>query len=225
MSQHVAARNTTTDLLDAIDLLTLPHDVKIIDRGTHIATRRDPGLITQLRHARTANIGPGNGSRAKHERLTLNIEASQLYTEIETLTKQWAIRAGYRREGHPWPALEDLLRAWYARAHKRPHFSAAPHLATIEAWTQRILDLLDPPHRFDIDRPCPICGAHIINIRLDDETIQVRALNGIDRDEHDSTVTCRNCGAIWHGHESARELATELTTKALPVITPEMQHA
>jgi hypothetical protein len=210
------SRNPEVELRDALDQLTQPHDTEIRDGGRHLATRTDPALLIQLRKARTASIGPGNGSRARHERGTLNINASELYTAIETRTRRWALRAGYNRTTN-WPPTDQLLRHWYTLTYGRPDFDPTPYLHTLKRWIAAITDLLDPPHRFDIDKPCPTCGAHIIDTKIDGQLLRVRALHGIERGIYDSVVTCRNCGATWFGVPDAEALNSQLHTSSTSV--------
>jgi hypothetical protein len=214
-------RNPDVDLRRLINQLTQTHEVRVRDGGRHLGVRTDPALIVQLRRAKTSatTYATDPGASLRHERSIYNSEASKLYTEIEQAVRRWARVAGYDRTGD-WPEPETLLRHWYARTYLDNSLDITAHALTCRGWTYRIRELLDPPARFDIDRPCPICRVHTFTKEADGLDRIVRALHGAERAPDLYRVTCRSCGATWDGLEAAQELADELKTTSIPV-----QHA
>lgn len=209
--------NPTVDLRDRVDQLTLPHTVEVRDAGRLLGTRTQPALLVQLRKAITASIGPGNGTKALHERSVHNAGASELYGSIERRVRQWAIRAGVTPNGHD---ATTVLRHWYAAIHASRDLEPAAYSTTLAGWIDAITDLLDPPHRYPLNAPCPVCGQTWATSDQGDPDHEERshALQVLERDPaHLSSVTCRSCGAVWHGIEGAEALSALLHTGTIPV--------
>ena len=208
--------NPTVDLRDRIDQLTLAHTVEVRDAGRLLGTRTQPALLVQLRRAITANIGPGNGSKAAHERSVHNAGASELYATIERRIRQWAIRAGVTPNGHDAPTV---LRKWHTAINRNHDFTPASYATILAGWIDAITDLLDPPHRYTINAPCPICGRSTVTTGHDpDHQEHGPTLTVIERDPaHLSSVTCRSCGTVWHGIEGAEALSALLHTGTIPI--------
>ena len=125
--------------------------------------------------------------------------AHKLYVDIETRVRQWARRSGHDRTTNVWPHPEAVLRTWYATAYTRTEQELAPYEATIAGWIEAIHDLLDPPHRYDINAPCPQCHTTWTVVTIDGHEAHVQALNATDYDppqQHRSSVSCRACGAL-----------------------------
>lgn len=226
MSIH-GTGNAAVDLRDAIDQLTLPHDVEVIDHGKVLGKRRQQALLVKLHNARHSNIGTGSGAQtARHERATLNIAASELYASIEQRIRQWARRAGYERPD-TWPDTAHLLRLWYARTYTDPYLEPAGYVTTLHNWIDAITDLLiNPPHRYQLNAPCPTCGHTWTISVVDGVEERGHTLNVIERDPaHESTITCRHCGATWHGIDGAEQLAASLATGSITIPAPEGQDA
>lgn len=208
-----AALDTGHRLEHLLDQFTRTHKVVMADRGRFLGTRTDQPLLTQLRQAKTTastyNPDPGEGGAlAKHERTTLNTTAVRLYATIETRVHDWAIRAGYRRPTGSWPLPEQILRSWWALA--KHDVDPDGYATQLQAWKAEIGHLLDPPHRFDIDKPCPVCKAHILEVETEGMTKRVRALSGVERDPDIHRVSCRACKTEWDGLDAAQELADEI---------------
>lgn len=212
--------NPADELRTLVDKLTLPHEVKVTHRGAYLHTRQDPPMLTQLRALCVSTIGPGNdnGTNQRHARTTLNIQASTTYTTIENRIRRWALNAGYNRPTTGWPTPERLLRTWHSLTYLKTGLNTLQYASTLRGWTEAITNLQDPPHRWDINRPCPICRAHILQLDIDGEPVRVRALTALERDPDLYRITCRSCGNQWDGLDACEELAQELTTKAVPVI-------
>lgn len=201
-----------TELHDLIERLTQHHTVTVYQHGALVGHRDQRGLLALLREARTANIGAGNGGTAAHERLTLNTSASELYSSIQRRVKGWALAAEVPRHwqlitGQPidWTNPAQLLRAWHTRTLGDSRFDPQPYESTLRGWTNAITDLvIDPPRRWSIAAPCPLCGQRYI---LDPDGHQVDSLSVTERDPaEDSLTICRACQAVWPGIGGARQL-------------------
>jgi hypothetical protein len=204
--------DTEPDLAQLIDRLTRDHLLEISnDDGDLIAIRRPP-LLRELANARTASLGIGRGSAQQpHQRVSLNLEASELLTAIENRIRAWATRDGIRPLGS-WPPAEQVLAAWHTSAD--PVTISPAQARRIADWVQQIEDLIDPPHRYTLTAPCPHCGTGYVN----SPDSHGRALQVIERHPaENSVVTCRGCGTAWHGIDGARTLATLLAGE--PVTT------
>lgn len=219
----------TAQLLDLIDLLTRERQTPVHEVDGITCLRPDPPLLTALVEARTANIGQGSGTSARHERVTLNLQASELHTTIHRRIRAWALAADVPRHwaSVDWSDSAQLLRAWHARAIGDARLDLAPHTQTLEQWVHQIRDLIiNPPRRWTLAAPCPLCTARWVidaeglgRIGIDRtgrrlaypwavaEGQQVDALAVIERESLDDTVTlCLNCDAVWNGSDGARQL-------------------
>lgn len=189
--------------------LAQTHTEEVRDRGRLVGVRQAQPLLSDLSHARTASVGRGNGWKAPHERLQLNIGASELHTAIEHRVRDWLARTGWEPHGTR-PPVDRLLRLWYSRVYLDPHLEPEQYRPTLAGWVTAIADLIDPPFRFEIEQPCPECGAGIIDTDVDGEQRRVRALLATERPPDLRLVACRSCGHTWHGETGARRLAEQL---------------
>lgn len=205
-----------TELRELVQQLTREHTTPVHLRGELIRHRPDPALLDTLANARSTMIGTGGGGRAAHERSALNIAAVELYDAIQRRVRSWALAADVPRHwqlmgGQPvdWSNPTDLLRAWHARVQGIAQFDERPYADTLRGWTNAITDLvLDPPRRWTIAAPCPLCGQRYV---LDPDGHQVDSLSVTERDPaEDSITTCRACTAIWPGIGGARQLRIQI---------------
>lgn len=188
--------------------LATRHPEEIHRHGTLLVRKRTP-LLRDLAHARTASVGAGGGRKALHERVSLNLGASQLHTEIEARVRAWLLGIGWH-PGTAWPPVDRLLVAWWDLIHTEPDLDPSRYAPTLAGWISQITDLLDPPHRFEIEAPCPSCGALDIDLDVDGEPRRGRALLGTERDPDVRFVFCRACQATWHGLDGGHRLAAEI---------------
>lgn len=223
-----------TELHDLIDRLTRDRQTPIVQIHGITCLRPDPPLLTALADARTANIGQGAGTSARHERVTLNLQASELHTTIHTRVRAWAKAADVPRHWAltggtliNWTDTGQLLRAWHTRAISDPHLDLEPFHHTINRWVHTINDLIiNPPRRWTLTAPCPLCNARwvtdaegigTIGIDLNEKRLdhpwaiaegeQIDALAVIEREPATLTMTiCRHCEAVWPGIDGARAL-------------------
>lgn len=194
------------DLTALIDRLTAEHTVEVPDSdGITVAVRRPP-LLRDLAAARTASIGVGRGSAQQpHARTMLNVDAADLLTAIETRVRSWAIRAGLTPTGTAWPPVDRVLAAWHDTA--GPDRITPARIRRLADWVQAIEDLLDPPRRYTLDDPCPLCGTGYV----DTADTHGRALHVTARiPAHRSVVTCRACAHIWPGLDGAHQLMRQI---------------
>jgi hypothetical protein len=231
----------TIELRDLVNQLTQPRNVPVYQAGQLIHHRPDPALLQALKNACTTMIGTGGGGHAAHERSALNTAASELYASIQRRTRGWALAADVPRHWQlmgaqpvDWTDPAQLLRAWHTRVIGDAHFDERPYLSTLRGWITTIQDLIiDPPRRWSIATPCPLCDARwVINtstigsipidangrflnrpLNPDGLAASVRnmertdALSVIERDpSHMSMTVCGNCAAVWHGIGGARQL-------------------
>lgn len=190
--------------------LATRHPEEIRSGGRLLTIRKRAPLLHDLAAARSASVGTGGGKKALHERVSLNIGASELHSEIETAVRDWLLHTGYRRGPAAWPPLDRLLVAWWSRVYLDPHLEPQQYAARLAAWISQITDLVDPPHRFEIEAPCPTCGATTVTVDDGGEPKRARALLGTERDPDVRFITCRACGDTWHGLAGGHRLAAEI---------------
>lgn len=199
-----------------VDALSLPH-VVVVDShdGEFLGSRNEAALLVKLRAASSAKInGAGGQGVSARERVPLNVGAVDLYRRIERDVLVWADREELVRK--PGESLESLLRRWalsYETAYSARRISAGgfrAKAAQLVEVANSIRDLLDPPYRFPLTSPCPMCGQEWVDTAsVDDpsERVRVRALTVTERQpvEH-SSVLCMACRVVWHGVSEARLL-------------------
>jgi hypothetical protein len=210
----------TSTLHDLVDQLTLPHTVPVMQYGDLVGHRHQQGLLEILAAARTTMIGTGGGGVSAHERSALNIAAVELHAAVQRRIRGWALAAEVPRHwqltaGQPinWTNPTQLLRAWHTRVLSDSRFDDRPYASTLRGWINTITDLiLDPPRRWTIAAPCPLCGQRYI---LDADGHQVDSLSVVERDPADaSQVICRSCAAVWPGIGGARQLRIAIDDNA-----------
>lgn len=209
----------TDTLLDLINRLTKPYNVDIDDHGRHLGTRTDPALLEQLSNARASSVSPGNdnGSNARHTRTSLNLAASELFGSIQKRVRGWALAADIPRHWASgagptdWREPIQLLPAWYARVLGDSRFVPAPYIDTLQSWTRSIESLLNPPRRWTLAAPCPLCNTRWI---LDPDGLQIDSLGVVESDTAEPVTVCRNCEAVWPGLMGARELRMAIDERA-----------
>jgi hypothetical protein len=204
-----------------VDELTQEHTVTVDQKGVYLGIRNEQALLLKLRVAVASNVGGGEGAgKAGRERVPLNVGARDLYDRITSDITEWYGRETDYAEGHGRPTPEVTLRQWYIRFVSRYRSNQVTdgqfdrQIGLVESWVTQIRDLLDPPFRFPLTAPCPICGLEWVSVyKADDpaEIERVRVLNAVERESiEESYVLCRNpeCGRIWKGVMEARALRT-----------------
>ncbi|WP_167131942.1 DUF7341 domain-containing protein [Paramicrobacterium chengjingii] len=215
-------------LLDAVDILTIPHIVTTrLDDGTKHFEQHD-GLIAQLRQAVASSLGRTESGRSDPAaRVPVNGEALIKYQQIEEAILQ---RFADVTERVPGLLPEDNLRAWYVEFHryaKEPEEIAERDI--LKGWALWIREQFDPPRvRELVDSDgnaaaCPECGFdwfdQVLNRGKGWADVQRSvALTVTYRDDERGGLTasfarCGLCGQTWHGPQGIRELAWDLENK------------
>ena len=145
-----------SDLLTAVDALTLPSVVKVRqsdgDREWTTECRQD-ALLIQLRDAVAGGIGSHAGSSAARERMPIDAGALELLSQIERVVSVWYWSVPNVRLKVD---LSTRLRVWYvhhANQVRGGKLSAAEDAKTtrlVEGWVSKIRGTFDPPIRLEL---------------------------------------------------------------------------
>lgn len=201
----------STELLDAVDELTLPKPVKVpTDDGYTWAT--EDALLVQLQEAITSTIRSGSGSGgAAWTRNVLDTDALHQAMIITSTIGDWCHMVGVKATRDP---VKDL-RAWYVKRMKASNPETF-YLNQLRKWATQIRAMINPPRTVEIVRPCPVCGQGAFTNDMG-EVVQhpmvmtYRATE--DRFWRGAKVLCRACENVWEGVGAMEELADELEEK------------
>jgi hypothetical protein len=200
-------------------ILVDDHDVPVEHDGQLKGWRREKPLLTQLRAAAGSNIGAtqGGGSAA-NTKVPVNVGAMDLHDRIRYEAGDMHAELAGVEVGSLLPDrhLSQWLLLFTGRWRQQiaSEGEARAAVAKVRGWTSAINDLLDPPYRYPITRPCPNCQA-VRHAESDGATGY--ALNVIERpNPNDWVIRCRACESEWTGENAARELsmAIDLAEKA-----------
>jgi hypothetical protein len=195
-----------SDLLSAIDALTLPIKSKVVQQNdagiTCTSPVELPPLLVQLDNAIRSSMGRStSGASLAFERAPLDTGALFEAMKITEQIEQWCriVKVKATRQ----PATD--LRAWYVARLPMADDPAGDtfHARQLEKWARTIESLLDRPREKDLPSPCPTCGA---KTWWRDGAEYYRPLLVKYRTEDpvgSATAICRSCEAVWN----ARELA------------------
>lgn len=195
-----------TDLLDAVDDLTLPKPVKVETDDGFTWAREDP-LLDQLADAVASGLGsPSGGSAAPWARNLLNTDALHMAGMITSQIGDWCrmVKAPTTRN----PAVD--LRSWYVAFIASAGGSLDDfYVRQLRAWGEQIRGMLNPPKMLELTVACPEClEAFWVNDEGDPipnpVTVQYWA-NGVSVWEG-ATGKCRACGHVWRGQWELRSL-------------------
>jgi len=200
----------------AVDVLTAEHTVVVEEPGGGrvLGTRNEHALLLKLRAAKAGNVGKSGGAgAASREKSPLNVGAADLYDRLAGV-----IAGLHKADSYALP--ETNLRQWMIgylnqwRAGNLSHGSMRRRIGEVQSWVQQIRDLLDPPFRYPINRPCPNCGEQWAEVYRPDNPSEVErelVLNCVEReDPEDSYIMCSACSAVWAGVYEARMLSIAL---------------
>jgi hypothetical protein len=203
-------------LRKAVDELTQEHTVTVDQKGVYLGIRNEAALLLKLRVAVASNMGGGDGAgKAGRERVPLNVGARDLYDRICTEINDWYLKLA---PANGRPAPERQLRQWFIlfvsqyRSNQISDAHFDRQTTAVEGWITLVRDLLDPPFKWPLTAPCPVCGLEWVSVYSTDdpnEIERVRVLNAVERESiEESFVVCRNpeCGRIWKGVMAARDL-------------------
>lgn len=231
-----------SDLLTAVDALTLPSVVKVKqsdgDREWTTECRQD-ALLIQLRDAVAGGIGSHAGASAARERMPIDAGALELWAHIEGVVSSWYwaipdVRLS-RREVMMRSGVDVSmrLRVWYVhhanqvRAGKVSQLADLEVTRMVEGWVSKIRGTFDPVIRLDFyelvdGKPmpvaCPIeeCGArYAFDPKTGDRIIAVvLEYRDLGAETIDKAVgRCRSCEHEWAGGYGVRELAYYLDSR------------
>lgn len=221
MADHQQQRNPLEEYRQQVRLLTQPHTVSVDGHGGELlGVRTEQALLLKLNAAVVSNLGASHGvGAAGNERTPINVGAVDLLTRITRALHEQQLML---TEDDSRPRAEvSLLRVQLALSNR--FFAGALSVGTLdrytrrlETWVRMIRDLLDPPHRFTLNAPCPVCDAHVVDVEDEHGHVtRTRALLCVERHEAEaSTVTCQACGQGWHGVAAARRLSLALDAAA-----------
>jgi len=197
-----------TTLLDAVDALTLPTTVKVIQGpGKPTVIKHDP-LLTQLEAAVAGGIGSHAGASPSRERIPLNADAMRLCDEVGGKLIRWQLR---QSRSVRFDTLAGQLRAWYAAyiGTVRTEHTDLQYERILTGWHREITNMFDPPTRLEITAACPLCNARVsvepgTGNQVTAVVVEYLEIGAATLDE--ATGLCRACGVVWKGRAGLREL-------------------
>jgi hypothetical protein len=191
-------------------ILVDDHDVPVEHDGILKGWRREKPLLTQLRKAAAPDMGAteGGGSAAS-TKVPLNVGAVDLYDRIRYEAREMHSEAVGKQVGSLLP--DKHLSQWLLlftgrwRQQVASEGEARSAVRKVRGWITNINDLLDPPYRYPILRPCPTCG---VSRHTQADGVLGYALNVTERpNPNDWFIHCVACGTEWAGENAARELS------------------
>ena len=206
-----------TDLLDAIDALTLPTHTLVVqwvtddngkDHPRNTRIEHEP-LLAQLELAIASTIG-GGGGRSMTAKWALNVldsDALFQFSVIDSQIRDWCRRAGANPGRHP----AENLRTFYAKHIGRLPDERVDRVLTgiLRGWAGTIRAKLNPPRTMELTSACPACGSdtwedtegqvyrHPITITYQDQDADILG---------SARALCRACDHVWKGAQSLRAL-------------------
>lgn len=149
------------ELLDAIEVLTLPNRSRILQtkNGISCISPYGPGsLLEQLRKGIAGNTGHHASGSDGATRLPLDVGALALNAEVQQEVGRW-----YVRDAHlpPLPAIDDTLRAWHRVILNRRRRDGdtgdieRTAVRRLVAWANRIQSMFNPVQRLELTQLVP----------------------------------------------------------------------
>ncbi|MDQ0726826.1 hypothetical protein [Microbacterium sp. W4I20] len=196
------------ELLDAVDDLTLPRNVKVQTDDGHTWASED-ALLVQLEEAIHSTTGRSGGRSASHTRMILDADALMQFHRITSTIGDWCRMAGATVHRDP---VQDL-RAWYV-AIMAVDDTTEFYLRELRGWAALIRGKLTPRSTMQFLRPCPECGANTY-INEEGDTVPHPVVIDYDPDAPMSSVrwSCRACGETREGEFAQRALAYDAETR------------
>lgn len=200
-----------TELLDAVDDLTLPKPVKVQTDDGHTWATED-ALLVQLRESVSSSLNSGSGAGGSPStRNVLDSDALHKAGIITAAIGDWCriVGATVTRD-----AVHDL-RAWYT-AFLTVNEPEDFYLHQMRAWAHQIRAMINPPKTVEITAPCPVCGQGEYVNDMGERITNPLVLTYRPDDErlwYGSKVMCRACEAVWQGGDAMEELRDELNEK------------
>ncbi len=201
-----------TELLDLIDDLTLPRNVKVPTDDGHTWATED-ALLVQLREAVSSSLSSGSGAGGSP--WTRNVLDSGALHQAAIITSQigdWCRMAGAKVTRD---AVVDL-RAWYVAHTARHDHSDEFYIGQLTAWANQIRTMCNPPKTVEITAPCPVCGQgeymNDLGENVKNPLVMTYRPNA-DNLNRRARVMCRACEVVWVGGEAMAELRDEIDEK------------
>lgn len=192
-----------TELRDAVDDLTLPKRVKVM-QDEEVVTVQVPPLLHQLDEIIRSDIGlTASGASLAHERNILDADALHKMMQISSQVRDW-LRELDAKDAPLVRNTSAALRLWYVAALGANLDDSAYHIRTLRSWAGYIRGKLDPARERELPDPCPECkagewwrdGVRYLHPLVVKYRLGPTLVDG-------ATAVCRACDASWN----ARELA------------------
>ena len=200
-----------TELLDAVDDLTLPRNVKVPTDDGHTWATED-ALLVQLQESVSSSLNSGSGAGGSPS--TRNVLDGDALYKAAVITSQigdWCRMAGATVTRD---AVTDL-RAWHAAFLSRDDPDEF-YIRQMRAWAAQIRVMVNPPKTLEITAPCPVCGQGEYVNDMGERITNPLALTYRPDAENlwrGAKVICRACAAVWAGGDAMEELRDELNDK------------
>ena len=201
-----------TELLESVDDLTLPRNVKVPTDDGYTWARED-ALLVQLRDAVSSSLSSGSGAGGSPS--TRNVLDSGALHQAAIITSQigdWCRMAGAKVTRD---AVTDL-RAWYVAHTARHDHSDEFFIGQLTAWANQIRTMCNPPKTVEITAPCPVCGQgeymNDLGENVKNPLVMTYRPNA-DNLNRSARVMCRACEVVWVGGEAMAELRDEIDEK------------
>lgn len=200
-----------TELLDAVDELTLPKPVRVATDTGHTWATADP-LLVQLQEAVSSSLRSGSGAGGSPwTRNVLDGDALHQAAIITSTIGDWCRIAGAAVTRDP---VVDL-RAWYVRRESSPDPETF-YLGQLRRWAGQIRLIIHPPRTLEITAACPVCGEGSFTNDMGEVIRNPLVMSYRASDElfwRHARVLCRACENVWEGVDAMEELREELDEK------------
>lgn len=201
-------RGEPPTLLDAVDALTLPTTVKVIQGPGKPTVITHQPLLTQLQAAVAAGTDRSSNASPARERMPLNAEAMRIEGEVSGELTRWQLRqSGSIR----FDTLAGRLRSWYAVyiGAVRSEHTDLQYERILTGWHKEIMAMFDPPTRLEITAPCPLCDARVwfepqTGNQVTAVVVEYMEVGAATLEK--ASGLCRACGVVWKGSSALREL-------------------
>lgn len=207
------------DLLQAVQNLTRPvmeHFPQVDDDGHLIklhSTQSVP-LLEQFHEAISGQPQAGaGGSSLPSTRNLVDGDALFEYAKMASATRGWCRMVGASYAHDPAANLD----AWYPVFTAQNHDDARAdwYRRELRRWASVIRAILEPPRKFEVTVPCPVCkNTHWVNPDGDLMPWPILVEYRLERDGSMSSpkAFCRveACDAVWSSLEAIEELGQEL---------------
>jgi hypothetical protein len=202
-----------TELLDVVDDLTLPRNVKVPTDDGHAWATEDP-LLTQLEQAVSSTLNSGSGAGGSPwSRNVLDSAALHQASLITATIGDWCRIQNLPVRRDP---IADL-RAWHAARLGSDNTDTDPfYINQMRAWAGQIRHMVNPPKTIEITAPCPACGQGAYTNDLGEKVPNPLQLSYRPESGSiwaDAKALCRACQVVWDTEWRLRELRHDIDAK------------